>query len=274
MNFFKTALIGFLRSVFFLVLMSLIFHMCFSGFIEKAVTEIFLTSNSSIEVFEKFNIDRSTLEKAGNSELINNFLNEIIDGFFYDFGHREVVKNKNLINKIQNFVIDNRDELEDFIGYKIYDEFIDSIDNIVELQAVEAKYVELVMDEDIPNVIRSFVLVFYKLSQFSYVYLSIVFLVIILGIIIVLYLPSLEWLKCVGKDVFYGGLLMFCILCIIHYIVSTITFNMPLHIPFNFMNAFMFIVGFIVLGILISQSYFVIMKIKSKKKVGDLSEIS
>ena len=76
-------------------------------------------------MFEKFNIDRSTLEKAGNSELINNFLNEIIDGFFYDFGHREVVKNKNLIIKIQNFVIDNRDELEDFIGYKIYDEFIE-----------------------------------------------------------------------------------------------------------------------------------------------------
>jgi hypothetical protein len=88
------------------------------------------------------------------------------------------------------------------------------------------------------------------------------------------YLPSLEWLKCVGKDVFYGGLLMFCILCIIHYIVSTITFNMPLHIPFDFMRAFMIIVCFIVSGILISQSYFVIMKIKSKKKVSDLSEVS
>ena len=274
MNFFKTALIGFLRSVFFLVLMSLIFHMCFSGFIEKAVTEIFLTSNGSIEVFEKFNIDRSTLEKAGNSELINNFLNEIIDGFFYDFGHREVVKNKNLIIKIQNFVIDNRDELEDFIGYKIYDEFIDSIDDIVELQAVEAKYIDLVMDKDIPKIVRSFVLAFYELSQFSYVHLSIILLVIILGIIIALYFPSLEWLKCVGKEVFYCGLLMFCILCIIHYIVSTITFNMPLHIPFDFMRAFMIIVCFIVSGILISQSYFIIMKIKSRKKVSDLSEVS
>ena len=274
MNFFKAAVIGFFRSIFFLVLMSLIFHICFSGFIEKAVTEIFLTSNGSIEVFEKFNIDRSTLEKAGNSELINNFLNEIIDGFFYDFGHREVVKNKNLIIKIQNFVIDNRDELEDFIGYKIYDEFIDSIDDIVELQALEAKYIDLVMDKDIPKIVRSFVLAFYELSQFSYVHLSIILLVVILGIIIALYFPSLEWLKCVGKEVFYCGLLMFCILCIIHYIVSTITFNMPLHIPFDFMKAFMIIVSFIVSGILISQSYFIIMKIKSKKKVSDLSEVS
>ena len=67
---------------------------------------------------------------------------------------------------------------------------------------------------------------------------------------------------------------MFCILCIIHYIVSTITFNMPLHIPFDFMRAFMIIVCFIVSGILISQSYFIIMKIKSRKKVSDLSEVS
>jgi hypothetical protein len=73
-------------------------------------------------------------------------------------------------------------------------------------------------------------------------------LVIILGIIIALYFPSLEWLTCVGKDVFYSGLLMFCILCIIHYIVGTITFNMPLHIPFDFMRAFIIIISFIVLG--------------------------
>ena len=109
-----------------------------------------------------------------------------IDNFLYDFSYGKVIKNKNLVVKLKTFVIDNRRHLEDVIGYKIYDEFINGIENLTEVKEIDIMYADLisVSKEYIPSSARSIMITIYDLSKISYKTIMIVSLAILLGIII------------------------------------------------------------------------------------------
>ena len=203
------------------------------------------------------------------------FLQGLIDNFLYDFSYGEVIKNKNLVVKLKTFVIDNRKHLEDVIGYKIYDEFINGIDNITEVKEIDIKYADLisVSKEYIPSSVRSIMITIYDLSKISYNTIMIVSLVILLGVVIVLHWSYYEWLKSVGTDLIGCGIFMFIVTCVVNYLMGNILINFPVQVTFDFMKVFNISMITLGIGIVIRVSHVIIDKILEKKELKSL-EIS
>ena len=275
MSKFRKFLLGFFRCCFVLTLLSFLFHLSFSGFIEKGVMEIVMNSDAITGVFEESGIKKEKVQSLMRDEVVNEFLQILIDDFLYDFSHGEVVKNKNIGVKIKTFVIDNRKHLEDAIGYKIYDEFINGIDNVPAVLELDLKYADLisVSNEYIPSSVRSIMIGVYDLSKISYSTIMIISLVILFGIIVVLHWSYYEWLKSVGTDLIGCGIFMFIVTCVVNYLMGNILINFPVQVTFDFMKVFNISMITLGIGIVIRVSHVIIEKILEKKELKSL-EIS
>lgn len=275
MSKFRKFLLGFFRCCFVLTLISFLFHLSFSGFIEKGLMEILMNSDEVTGIFEEVGVSKEKVKNVMTDEVVNEFLQGLIDNFLYDFSYGEVIKNKNLVVKLKTFVIDNRKHLEDVIGYKIYDEFINEIDNITEVKEIDIKYADLisVSKEYIPSSVRSIMITIYDLSKISYNTIMIVSLVILLGIVIALHWSYYEWLKSVGTDLIGCGIFMFIVTCVVNYLMGNILINFPVQVTFDFMKVFNISMITLGIGIVIRVSHVIIEKILEKKELKSL-EIS
>ena len=271
MNKFRKFLLGFFRCCFVLTLIGFLFHLSFSGFIEKGLMEILINSDEVTGFFDDAGVSKEKVQNVMSDEVVNEFFHGLIENFLYDFSHGEVIKNKNLVVKLKTFVIDNRKHLEDVIGYKIHDEFIDSIGNFKEISEIDMKYADLisVSKEYIPSSTRNIMITIYDLSKISYTTIMIVCLVILLGIVIVLHWSYYEWLKSVGTDLIGCGIFMFIVTCIVNYLMN----NIPVQVTFDFMRVFNISMITLAIGIVIRVSYIIIDKILEKKELKSL-EIS
>ena len=275
MSKFRKILLGFFRCCFVLTLIGFLFHLSFSDFIEKGLMEILMNSDEITGIFEDVGVSKEKVKNVMTDEVVNEFLQGLIDNFLYDFSYGEVIKNKNLVVKLKTFVIDNRKHLEDVIGYKIYDEFIDGIENLTEVKEIDTKYADLisVSKEYIPSSARSIMVTIYDLSKISYKTITIVSLAILLGIIIVLHWSYYEWLKSVGTDLIGCGIFMFIVTCAVNYLMGYILINFPVQVTFDFMKVFNISMITLGIGIVIRVSHVIIDKILEKKELKSL-EIS
>lgn len=275
MNKFRKFLLGFFRCCFVLTLIGFLFHLSFSGFIEKGLMEILINSDEVTGFFDDAGVSKEKVQNVMSDEVVNEFFHGLIENFLYDFSHGEVIKNKNLVVKLKTFVIDNRKHLEDVIGYKIHDEFIDSIGNFKEISEIDMKYADLisVSKEYIPSSTRNIMITIYDLSKISYTTIMIVCLVILLGIVIVLHWSYYEWLKSVGTDLIGCGIFMFIVTCVVNYLMGMILINFPVQVTFDFMKVFTISMITLVIGIVIRVSHVIIDKILEKRELKAL-EIS
>ena len=234
-----------------------------------------MNSDEVTGIFEEVGVSKEKVKNVMTDEVVNEFLQGLIDNFLYDFSYGEVIKNKNLVVKLKTFVIDNRKHLEDVIGYKIYDEFINGIDNITEVKEIDIKYADLisVSKEYIPSSVRSIMVTIYDLSKISYNTIMIVSLVILLGIVIALHWSYYEWLKSVGTDLIGCGIFMFIVTCVVNYLMGNILINFPVQVTFDFMKVFNISMITLGIGIVIRVSHVIIEKILEKKELKSL-EIS
>ncbi len=270
----KKFLLGIFRGCFVLVLISLLCYFSFDGFVEKGIADIITGNEMTLEVFEQFGVDKYHVEKIVQNEHIQEFLKEIVEGLIYDVSHGEVVKNKNLVLKIKTFIIDNREELEDVIGYKMQDEFIDNLENLPELQEIDVKYQEMIdaSVEYVPSEVKNIMVALNNVSKISYSTVMIILLVVLLGIIIALHWSLYRWTKDVGGDVVGCGVFMFIVTCITSYLISNSLMYLPVQITFDFMKMFYIAVGTIIVGIVIRLVYTIVEKIKERRD--DVLEVS
>ena len=272
MSEFKKDTIKILRGLFVLLLVGFLIKYSFDGFMQKGMTEIVASSEIVTNLFSEFGIDSYHVEKVLNDEIIKDFFKDVSEGFIYDFSKGEVIKNKNLVLKIKTFIVDNRRHLEDIIGYKLYDSFIDSLDTQPALLELESKYNEVISysHDYIPDYGKNILSVLIGLSNFSYSLINLLIMFVVVLIIMILQWNNFEWLSSIGGNVIGCGIFMFIITCLINYFMNAILLYLPVQMSFDFMRMFYTSIVTLVIGIICKVVYIVLNKIKERKDLINL----
>ena len=93
MSKFRKFLLGFFRCCFVLTLIGFLFHLSFSDFIEKGLMEILMNSDEITGIFEDVGVSKEKVKNVMTDEVVNEFLQGLIDNFLYDFSYGEVIIN-------------------------------------------------------------------------------------------------------------------------------------------------------------------------------------
>ena len=275
MGSFRKGIIKSLRGCLVILVISFLLQFCFHGFIEKGVTEIIINSDALTTTFSKFGLKNSQVERALNDEVVNDFIDEIVDGFLYDFSKGEVVKNNNLPLKIKTFILDNRRHIEDLIGFKLYDSFINGLDSEPTLLELDGKYIEIISfsKENVPEYCKTILVLLTNLSKLSYGLLLAILMISVFIIIILVHWNDYSWLTTLGGDIIGCGVFMFIITCLVNYFFRSLLLYLPVQITFDFMKLFYSAIITLGIGIIFKLIYFIVEKIKDRRELKEL-EIS
>lgn len=247
------------------------------GVIKEVITEK-ITSNSyhaPNNVITDEQIDqvvddervRELLKTPEMQDLMNKYLDQTIDGLIDEENIDEVEIEKD----IANFLKDNRDVIEAKVGKEVTDEMIDNA-----VQNLDTKDMSNAYKQALQNASRNMTKEEKQvLKGYNYIiswnFRIIMFIAMLVDLVLIALLQKslYKWIKTFGKTLIVSGIGI-----VIMSIVSSLIVKNASNLK-NFNTTNLTITGVVILivGIIITVTYKIILKIKNKKK-DDLDEIS
>ena len=213
-----------------------------------------ITENIEIEDKEKV---KELLESKETEELLNKYLDKVLEGISGEEDIDEVELKKDIINYLK----ENKEELSKISGQEITDEMIDRVEQELNEKEIDKSLKESIntTSKNIPTQQKKLIKGFNTFNSTKFK--VIIFISIILTIVVIALIQKslYMWIKTVGKSMATSGILLAIMSLIVRFIV---TYFSPLK-SFNTNSLLETGIGLIVFGILMV----VIFKIINKSKV-------